>query len=213
MIEHGKINSTLREKSPVQIAEWALGQAKRPIVSTSFGPHAAATLHLVTRIKSDVPVIWIDTGWNTADTYRHADSMSRLLDLDLRVYAPDVTRARFEAIFGGTPSPDSPHRHDAFARDMKLRPFERALSDLRPDVWVTGIRREETNWRQSKDVVTNGPGSVLKVAPFFEKTEHEVESYMHLHRLPFGDPAYHDSTKTFPRRECGLHQLQCSISA
>lgn len=213
MSGHREINSRLRHEPPEKVAEWALARAERPIVTTSFGPLSAAMLHLVLRVEPGVPVVWIDTGWNTADTYRHAELLTRLFDLDLRIYAPDVTRARLETILGEAPSLESVHDHAAFARDVKVRPFERALADLRPDLWLSGIRREETDWRRGKDLVTCGPGGLLKVAPFFEMSEAEVKSYMLRHRIPFGDPAYHDPTKVLPRRECGIHQLEHGATA
>lgn len=32
---------------------------------------------------------------------------------------------------------------------VKLEPFARALEDFQPEVWLTGIRREETELRKS----------------------------------------------------------------
>ncbi len=199
------VNRELRGRSPEDIASWALQRAARPMVTTSFGVHSAAMLHLVSRLRPDVPVVWIDTGFNTPDTYRHAELLTRALRLNLRVYAPDLTRARVEAALGGVPSPDDSGRHRSFSFDVKLRPFERALKDLEPDVWLTGIRAEETGWRRQQATVTRGPGEILKVAPFFASTEAEVETYMRRFSLPFGDPLHYDPAKAKPNRECGLH--------
>lgn len=199
------VNLELAGRSPEAIADWALQRAERPMLTTSFGVHAAAMLHLITRRCADVPVVWIDTGFNTADTYRHAELLTRALKLDLRVYAPDLTRARLEAALGGVPSPDDSSRHQTFSADVKLRPFERALKELGPDLWLTGIRAEETDLRRQQATATRGPGGVLKVAPFFASTEAEVEAYMRRHSLPFGDPLHYDPAKAQPHRECGLH--------
>lgn len=199
------VNLQLAGKSPEFVASWALHRAMRPLVTTSFGIHAAAMLHLTTRLRADVPVVWIDTGFNTPDTYRHAELLVRALKLDLRVYAPDLTRARLEATLGGVPAPEDSSRHQTFSADIKLRPFERALEELKPDVWLSGIRAEETEWRRQQSAVTWGPGGTLKVAPFFAATEAEVEAYMRRFSLPFGDPLHYDPVKARPHRECGLH--------
>ncbi len=199
------VNLELAGKNPEAIAAWALEHAARPVVTTSFGVHSAAMLHLVSRIKPNVPVIWVDTGFNTADTYLHAELLTRALNLDLRVYAPDLTRARLESALGGVPAPDDYDRHQDFSLDVKRRPFERALKELNPDVWLTGIRAEETDWRRQQAIVTRGPEGILKVAPFFAFTESEVETYMRHYSLPFGDPLHYDPAKAQPNRECGLH--------
>jgi len=97
--------------------------------------------------------------------------------------------------------------------DIKLRPFERALEELEPDVWLSGIRAEETEWRRRQAVVTRDPGAILKVAPFFAVTEAEEESYMRRFSLPFGDPLHYDPVKAQPHRECGLHARWNAASA
>ncbi len=199
------VNLKLAARPPAAIAAWALERSRRPMVTTSFGVHSAAMLHLVARLRPDVPVVWIDTGFNTADTYRHAELLTRALKLNLRVYAPDLTRARVEAALGGVPSPEDSSRHRSFSFDVKLRPFERALRDLEPDVWLTGIRADETDFRRQQATVTRGPQDILKVAPFFAATEAEVETYMRHFSLPFGDPLHYDPAKARPDRECGLH--------
>jgi phosphoadenosine phosphosulfate reductase len=205
-IDLGTLNLDLSQMQPAAVAAWALSRSARPMVTTSFGLHAAAMLHLVSRIRTGVPVVWIDTGFNTTDTYRHAELLARAFSLDLRIYAPDVTRARLEATLGGVPSPDAADRHAAFSTDIKLRPFERALTDLNPDLWLTGIRREETDWRRTQNIVTRSDGGLLRVAPFFNLSEAELETYMRRHSLPFGDPLHYDPVKAAPHRECGLHQ-------
>ncbi len=208
-----RINRELDHLGPESIAAWALNRARRPIVSTSFGLHSAATLHLVTRIRPDILVVWVDTGFNTPDTYRHADALTRALGLDLRIYAPDLTRARVEATMGGVPSPSSADRHAEFSADVKLRPFERALDELQPDVWFTGIRREETEWRKTQSIVSLTDRGILKVAPFFTASEAEVEFYMRRYTLPLGDPLHFDPAKAEPHRECGLHPRSSASAA
>lgn len=199
------VNLELAGRSPEAIAAWALERSERPMVTTSFGMHSAAMLHLAARLRPDIAVVWVDTGFNTPDTYRHAELLTRALRLDLRVYAPDLTRARVEAALGGVPSPEESGRHQSFSFDVKLRPFERALRELSPDLWLTGIRADETDFRRQQSTVTRGPQGTLKVAPFFASTEAEVETYMRHHSLPFGDPLHYDPAKAEPNRECGLH--------
>ena len=66
------INRDLATLSPQDIIASVLAGAKAPVLTTNFGPHEAAILHMVTRIKPDIPVIWIDSGYGTNATYRFA---------------------------------------------------------------------------------------------------------------------------------------------
>ena len=54
------INETLALATPETIVRWALAQGVRQLTSTSFGPHAAATLHWYTAlIPIHKPFGWI----------------------------------------------------------------------------------------------------------------------------------------------------------
>jgi phosphoadenosine phosphosulfate reductase len=60
-----KANAQLRSQSPAEIVRWAILQANsRAIVSTNFRPYEAVLLHLVTQVQPDIPVLWVDHGYN-----------------------------------------------------------------------------------------------------------------------------------------------------
>src|SRR5882672_1954284 len=78
-------NSELREKTPLEIVRWAVAQAHgRAIVSTNFRPYEAAILHLAVQVQPDIPVLWVDHGYNRAATYKHAEELRTRLGLNLR---------------------------------------------------------------------------------------------------------------------------------
>ena len=51
---------------------------------TNFRPYEAAILHAVNSVKAQISVIWCDTGYNTPQTYKHAEQVIK--DLDLNVF-------------------------------------------------------------------------------------------------------------------------------
>jgi len=199
-----RVNRELSGRSAEEIIRWALGLGLRPFVSTSFGPSAAVMLHLVSRIDPSVPVVWVDTGYNLRDTYVVAERLIRDLPLNIHVYSPQMTSERRNAIMGGIPTVDEAERHQEFTRQVKLEPFERALRDFQPEVWLTGIRQEETEHRQTLDIVSLDSRGIIKVAPLFYWSEDDVEAYMAKHGLP-SCRHYFDPTKVHDGRECGLH--------
>ena len=101
--------------------------------SVHFRPFEAVILHLVTQVNPDVPVVWMDNGYNTEATYRFADEVTRQLKLNLQIYLPRRSRAHREAVEGATPALDDP-RHAAFTQEVKLEPFARALRETAPQV-------------------------------------------------------------------------------
>lgn len=197
-------NAQLRDQSPAQIIRWALALGQPTIASTSFGPNSGALLHLLAGVDPAVPVVWVDSGYNMRDTYVVADQLIAQLNLNAQIFVPAVTAERLNAQFGGIPTPDEAARHAEFTRIVKLDPFARALRRLRPKVWINGIRREDTEFRQSLDILSHDQRGILKVAPIFYWTDAQLEDYMQQHNLP-SCRHYFDPTKVDSGRECGLH--------
>jgi phosphoadenosine phosphosulfate reductase len=199
------INAELRDRSAADIVRWALERSKRVITTTSFSPNSAAMLHLVTRVKPDMPVIWIDSGYNMADAYQVAEQLIQQLPLNIHVYNPLMSAERRNALMGGIPHPaDDPELHHEFTRQVKLEPFQRALDAFKPDIWLTGIRREETEYRKTLDIVSWDNRGVLRVAPLFHWIAQYVQDYMQRFALPTCKH-YFDPTKVAEDAECGLH--------
>ena len=203
-MDFDSVNATLRNASAQEIVQWALGLGRKTIATTSMGRNAAVMLHLVSEVDKSVPTIWVDTGYNLRDTYVVAERLIRDLQVDMHVYSPQMTSERRNAIMGGIPTVDEEERHQEFTRQVKLEPFAQALEDFKPEIWLTGIRREETEHRKSLDIVSMDNRGIIKVAPMFYWSEEDVEDYMEKFELP-SCRHYFDPTKVHDGRECGLH--------
>lgn len=189
--------------SPQQLIEWALGLEKPAICTTNFRPYEAVILHMVTQVRPDIPVIWMDNGYNTEATYRFADEVTKLLNLNLTIYLPKRSRAHREALEG--PVPDiNDSRHAAFTEEVKLEPFARALRETAPQVWLTALRASDTAERAQMQPVSINPDGLIKVAPLLYWSSQEMYAYLTAHQLP-DNVDYYDPTKGEEKRECGLH--------
>ena len=196
-------NQELQGKTPEQIVEWALAKAENPIITTNFRPYESAILHLVAKQKPDITVLWVDSGYNTRATYDFANKLIKDLNLNVVTYIPKQTSAHRDATMNGIPSVNNP-LHDEFTEQVKLEPFKRALSELKPDVWFNAIRKDQTEFRQGLDVLSQSKDGVLKVAPLFYKNDKDLDTYLAEHDLP-NEFDYFDPTKVEENRECGLH--------
>jgi len=138
-----QLNSNAVGKGPQEIIKLLLDAEPSAFVTTNFGPHAAVLLHMLTQVKPDLPVVWIDSGLNKIETYEFAEITAEELNLNMQVYTPTITAARFEAVMGGIPSLDDP-RHAEFTKQFKLDPFERAMNEQTGKMWFSAVRREQT---------------------------------------------------------------------
>ncbi|MEH6550438.1 MAG: phosphoadenosine phosphosulfate reductase family protein [Pseudomonadales bacterium] len=197
------INEQLREASPAEIVRWALDLQKKTIVTTSFSPNSAVMLHLAATLDRRMPVIWVDSGYNTRDTYLVAERLISDLQLNMHIYAPEMTSARRDALMG-IPAADDEVLHKEFSRQVKLDPFAKAIAEHLPEIWLSGIRMEETAFRKTLDILSWDSRGILKVAPLFHWSESQVEDYMEQFDLPTCR-RYFDPTKVADNVECGLH--------
>jgi phosphoadenosine phosphosulfate reductase len=188
--------------------KWAVAQANgRAVVSTNFRPYEAVILHLVTRVQPDIPVLWVDHGYNRPATYQHAEEVKRLLKLNIKAYLPKLTTAHYDAVHGGMPepTPENEERIKAFSTVMKLEPFQRGMRELAPTVWITALRKVQNPNRAGLDIVSHDANfGSLKVSPLFYWSDAEMESYLKQHNLP-NEWDYFDPAKADEKRECGLH--------
>lgn len=199
-------NAELRGQSPLDIVRWALARANgRAIVSTNFRPYEAAILHLATQAQADIPVLWVDHGYNRPATYLHAEDLRKRLKLNLKPYLPTLTPAHRDAVYGPVPDLADEEGLKEFSRVMKLEPFQRGMRELAPVVWITALRKVQNPNRAGLDIVSNDTNfGALKVSPFFYATDQDLEAYLAQHKLP-NEWDYFDPAKADEKRECGLH--------
>ncbi len=191
------LNIVSRTNSALDAIDLGLQRARQPIVTTKFGPQSAVLLHLVTQITPTVPVIWVDTGHNTKATYDFAAAIVESLNLNLHVYYPKVA---WTAAIPGREDP----KQAGFVDQVKLEPFNRALLEHDPDVWITALRREQTEMRDRMSLFQTSRQNMLKVCPLLDWRDVDIDAYLALHRLPGGHD-FLDPTKAEPHLECGLH--------
>lgn len=197
---------------------------ERLVASTSFGLQAAVMLDLLHRHAPQVPVVFIDTGYLFAATYRYAATLEEQLQLDIRVYQPRMTAARFEALHGKTWEAGQSGL-ERYALTHKIEPMNRALQELGGEAWLSGVRRSQSSTRAGRGFAER-QNRVTKLYPILDWSDEQVESYLRQRQLPrhplagtgyvtMGDwhstrPAARDESPEETRfngqkYECGLH--------
>ncbi len=197
-----KLNTQFKGIPPVEIISWAIKNAKNPVVTTNFRPYEVAILNAVTEVRDSIPVVWCDTGYNTPQTYKHAEELIETLKLNIKLYVPRQTSSHRDVVMGIPGIDDS--RHDEFTEQVKLEPFRRAMAEIKPDVWFTNLRQGQTALRDTLDILSLSKDGVLKVSPFYYWSDEQLDKYLEERNLP-NEHKYFDPTKVLENRECGLH--------
>ena len=154
----------------------------RLVLSSSFGLQAAVMLHLVSQHAPEIPVIWLDTGYLFPETYRYAEALIDSLGINVKVYQPQLSAARQEAIYGKLW--EQGEKGDTrYGLLNKVEPMNRALQDLGADIWVSGLRRSQSSTRVDRNFAEQQKRT-LKVYPILDWSDAQVSAYFHDNHLP-----------------------------
>lgn len=180
----GRLQSELASSSPRECVHHAARLYGRGLVmTTSFGTQSAVLLHLANTVVPGIPVIWIDTGYLPAETYRYAERLTGRLNLNLHVYQSDLSPARMEALHGRLYDRDDADALSFYNQLRKVEPLQRALRDLSATAWLTGIRADQTRRRASAGRVSRQWG-VVKVHPLLHMSREDINRYLRVYALP-----------------------------
>lgn len=154
----------------------------RLVASTSFGLQAAVMLHLIKEYAPEVPIVFVDTGYAFPETYQFAQNFIDNWGLDIRVFNPAISRARQEALYGKLWE-GGRERSQKYALLNKVEPMNRALSEIGGDVWLSGLRRSQSQTRADR-AFAEQQSSTMKVYPILDWADAQLASYFHQHDLP-----------------------------
>ena len=184
------------------------------------------TLHLVTELKPDIPVILIDTGYLFPETYAYIDDLKDRLSLNLKIFRAELSPTWQEARFGRLweQGVEGIKRYNLM---NKVEPMARALRATGTGTWFSGLRRNQSDSRQNIRVVETHQEKVIKVHPLADWANRDIHAYIKafdLPRHPLEEAGYvsigdhHTSKPLGPLdnaeetrffglvRECGIHQ-------
>jgi phosphoadenosine phosphosulfate reductase len=211
--------------------EWALQNLPgQHVLSSSFGAQAAVSLHMVTSLQSDIPVIFVDTGYLFPETYQFVDELTERLNLNLEVYRSKTSPAWQEARHGQRWN-QGVEGIAAYNRENKVEPMERALRELEVSTWFAGLRRDQSESRAEVPFLSWSRGDRWKVHAIADWTDRDIFNYLKKHDLPYhplwekgyisigdvhttkslNDVESAEETRFFGlTRECGLHDIDLS---
>ena len=154
----------------------------RLVASTSFGLQSAVMLKLLHDHAPKVPVISIDTGFLFPETYQYAEQLMEKIPLDYRIYQPKISSARMQALWGDLWE-NGKEGIDKYSLITKIEPMNRALREIGGDVWISGLRRAQSDTRQDRPFVEKQK-KTLKAYPILDWADAQVEIFFHQNDLP-----------------------------
>ena len=171
----------LRAGERIRLLHERLGD--RLVATTSFGLQAAVMLHLIHEHAPKIPVVFIDTGFLFPETYQYAEELTSHARTSTSgsISPPSPPRAcrRCGETSGRAARTDA----DRYAMLTKIEPMNRALRETGADVWLSGLRRSQSQTRVDRPFVEQQK-KTLKAYPILDWADAQVDLYFHQHDLP-----------------------------
>ena len=174
-----RLDAELRHAHPITVLESAIETfGDRLAMVSSFGAESVVLLHMVSRLKPDMPILFLDTGMLFGQTLDYRKMLAAKLGLtgvrDLRPAFNDLAVADPQAKLWQTDT-------DACCHVRKVLPLDKALGEF--DAWITGRKRFHGGDRLSLPVV-EAADTQVKFNPLANWGKDELDAYIAEYDLP-----------------------------
>ena len=232
--ELADLNAHFEKAHPEEIVRWTLEESGLPrvAIASSFQAEGTVVIHIATGIRPDVPILFLDTGFNFAETLAFKQQLTERLGLNVVDLVGDYTVEQQDAALGARLYERDPER---CCEINKVEPMFRALRDL--DAWMTAFRRDSSPTRASAPIVDQyelEPGRmIVRINPVTTWTRRRVWQYLRYHDLPHnplydlgyssigcapctrtqfpGEPERAGRWAGFAKWECGIHEREAAL--
>jgi phosphoadenosine phosphosulfate reductase len=175
------LNTRYEDTGPLSIISAITEEEFQPgkvALVSSFGAESAVLLHMISRIRPDLPILFLDTGKLFGETKRYRDQLVTLLGLtDVRSITPDPLRLA-ERDAKGVLWSQNPN---ACCEIRKTEPLARAVMPF--DAWFTGRKAFQATSRAKLPVLELSDGK-FKVNPIVGWTKTDIDAYFERYALP-----------------------------
>lgn len=194
-----RLNEKLKNLDPEKVLEFFLDEYKNKIAfSSSLGAEDQVLTHMICNIDINTRIFTLDTGRMFPETYKLIEKTNSRYKIKIQVYFPDYKQVeKMVHEKGINLFYDSIENRKECCHIRKIEPLKRAFQGL--DVWICGLRREQSVTRTSNQLVEwDENNGLIKVNPLIEWTENQVWNYIKKNNIPYND--LHD--KGFPSIGC-----------
>ena len=206
--------------------KWSYEQYGEEIVyACSFGIEGIVLVDLISKVKPDATIVFLDTDVHFKETYETIDRVKeKYPQLNIIMKKPKLTLEEQAAEYGDKLWETNPNQ---CCQIRKLIPLNEVLSDSK--AWISGLRHEQSETRKHVQFINRDEKfKSIKICPLIHWTWKDVWRYVTKHDLPYnplhdqGYPSIGCSHCTKPafdmndlrsgrwqgtgKTECGLHE-------
>ncbi len=155
-------------------------EGKEYFITSSFQSHSLVLLHMLSRIDSHLPVVFINTGYHFPETIKFRDEVMTAFGMDNLVDLKSLMPKSMQMNAGGrllfTSDPD----HCCYIN--KTQPLDSILRTH--DIWINGVRADQSATRSQMKETQQAPHNTIRLHPMLDWTSKMVYDYQKEYNLP-----------------------------
>jgi len=190
------INQDLASQDALGVIKWAYSTfGVELIYSCSFGAEGIVLIDLISKVKEDAKLVFLDTHVHFKETYELIERVkARYPKLRIRIIEPELSLEEQAKQYGDKLWLTNP---DLCCRLRKVEPLKKALFGAR--AWMSGLRRDQSASRANVEFVNiDHKFHSIKICPLIHWTWDDVWMYIRTFDLTYNE--LHD--RNYPSIGC-----------
>ena len=182
------LNHRFLDSAPEEMLSWFLTEYCGKIAfSTSLGAEDQVVTHMLASLKLPVKIFTLDTGRMFQETYDLLQITRIKYGIGIDVYFPATEQVEnMVNTLGINLFYESIENRLLCCRIRKKEPLTRALDGI--EVWITGMRREQSVTRTTAAMVEWDPGmGIIKLNPLAFWTDEMMWRFVGDHNIPVNE--------------------------
>ena len=183
-------------KETMDCLKWAFREYGDNVVyACSFGAESSVLLHLISKVKEDAAIAFIDTNLHFGETYETIEHVKEKYPrFTINLISTALSLKDQAHKFGDNLWNVNPNH---CCQIRKIEPLREKLQKYK--AWISGLRRSQSSTRANVDFVNiDHRFQKIKICPLIHWTWDEIWMYIKLYQLPYNK--LHD--KGYPSIGC-----------
>ncbi|WP_020403728.1 phosphoadenylyl-sulfate reductase [Gracilimonas tropica] len=172
-----KINQSLSAAhNDVRIAHILNKYLDEVLITTSFGTTSALLIHMISRIRPDHPIHFINTGYLFPETLQYKDQLIERYGVNIIDHIPDEEKHRItkqDELWKSNP--------DLCCHYNKVEPLEKLKADHK--VWISGLIGYQNSYRSGLEILQQ-KDDIYRYYPLIDWTPEMVDDYFESLGIP-----------------------------
>jgi len=153
------------------------------IATTSFGVSSGVLIDIISKSCLPIKIVYVNTGFLFKETLDYIETIKKLYNkLEFIEISPNISKQDFLEKEGTDIMKKDP---DFCCRERKIKPFYEYLQKNNIKAWISGLRKDQTEYRRKLKKIELLDSGIYKIYPILNWSSKDVHLYMEKNNIPF----------------------------